>query len=196
VLPAEGSAQQGLACPSCGADLTQFINLEARAAQYMRTCRELLSRGETEAARGIIQQLPVIAEIDMQELAELGCRLALLDEDYAAAAALLAQCASHIAGQLGEELELRKRLHKSAQELYNYALSAALRGEHRLAAEQLEQAVVLAPREQAIWHLKLKADLKCGYYNRCYEDLRALDGLDARPEQYTGIEQHLPSSAH
>jgi uncharacterized protein HemY len=195
VLPAEGSAQQALTCPSCGADLTAFVNLEARAAQYARACRELLSRGETEAARTILQQLPAIAELDPQELAELGCRLALLDGDYTAAATLLRQCSALTAGPLSAELELRHRLHNSAQELYNYALSSALRSEYHLAAEQLLQAAEYAPREPAIWLLKLKADLKCGNYIRCYDDLRALDSLDARPEQYAALEQQLPAVA-
>lgn len=195
VLSAEDGAQQGPACPSCGADLTAFTNLEARAAQYVRTCRELLARGEIEAARIILQQLPAIAELDPREVAELSCRLALLDGDYALAAALLAQCAPQAAGQLSSELELRSGLHQTAQELYNYALSAARRGEFSLAAEHLLHAAGYAPQESAIWRLKLKADLKCGYFTRCYEDLRALDSLNARPEQFAGIERQLPALA-
>jgi hypothetical protein len=195
VLTAEDSAPQGLACPQCGADLTAFVDLEGRAAQYVRTCRELLSRGQLEAARMILQQLPAITEVDAQELAELSCRLALVEGDFQTAAALLGQCSALIAGQLSGELALRNSLYSSAQELYNYALSAALRGEFRLAAEQLTHAAQYAPHEAAIWRLKLKADLKCGYYSRCYDDLRALDGLDARPQEFAGIERQLPALA-
>lgn len=184
-----------LVCPSCGADLTAFVDLEARAAQYVRTCREMLSRGEAEAARVVLQQLPAIAEPDPSDMAELGCRLALLDGDFENAAVLLAQCAPQAAGQLSSELELRSRLHQAAREQFNYALSAARRAEFSLAAEQLSHAVEYAPREAGIWRLKLKTDLKCGYFNRCYDDLRALDSLNARPEQFAGIEQQLPHIA-
>ena len=195
VLAAQDSTAEELVCPSCGADLTAFVNLEQRAEHYVRTCHDLLSRGQVESARMILQQLPAIAEIDGQELSELSARLALLEGDFAAATAFIQHCTPSVAGHLRTELGLRLSLYQSAQERYNYALSAAQRGEFRLAAEQLQQAAQDAPREAAIWRLKLKADLKCGFYSRCYDDLRVLDSLNARPQEFAAIERQLPAVA-
>ena len=99
-----------------------------------------------------------------------------------------------IVAAIQAELELRREQLFKARELYNHALSAARSGAYLQAARYLEQAVRLDPEDPNIWSLKLKVDLKCHYYQRCYEDLYRLDKLAARPPEFFDLEQHLPAT--
>jgi hypothetical protein len=194
LAPDTGGAVAQL-CPACGADLKPYIELYDRAAQYISLCRELLSRGELLQASTIIEQLTTITEIDPAVIAELNARRELTAGQPEAAAIWLQRCSLNTQAMLRHELQRQRHLQQTALELYNYALTAARRGEYRLAAEQAQRATVLAPGSPEIWQLKLKADVKCGYIARCYDDLRALDQLGARPPHLGGLERLLPPVA-
>ncbi len=189
VLQATAAAEQ---CPACGAVLAPYYELADRAQLYLQLCREHLSRGDSAQALGIIDQLQAIAEVDAQAVAELRCRAALLAGDVAAADEWLARCAPAARELLLPELAAQRQLQQTAHELYNYALTAARRGAYQLAAEELARAAALDPANPALWQLKLKADLKCGYLQRCYADLQHLDRAGARPAEYALLEQFLP----
>jgi tetratricopeptide (TPR) repeat protein len=171
------------------------MELEARARHYFFLCRELLSRGETAQARLILEELPRVTSADPEALAELRARLALMEGDHAAASQLLAQCRAEAVAEIRADLAIASRLRATAQELHNYALANARAGNTRLAAEQLQRAVGYDPASPALWQLKLQVDLMCAYFNRCYEDLRHLDHLGARPTEYAALEEALPPVA-
>lgn len=179
-------------CPGCGAALAPYRELLARAQMYIQLCRELLSRGDSAQALNIIGQLQAIADVDERQVAELQCRAALLEGKLESAGLWLDRCAPAVRESLRQDLRARQHQQNTARELYNYALTAARRGEHRLAAEELQRATALDPQEPALWRLKLKADLKCGYFQRCYADLQHLDDAGARPAEYRLLERYLP----
>lgn len=179
-------------CPDCGADLTAFTDLEQLATRYVELARELISRGDIDRARLVVESLPRISSAAATDIAELWVRIALVEGDYTAARQALAACEPGVADTLAVEITAGQSFQFQARELYNQSLAAAQRGAYSVAAEQLARAVDLAPDDPLIWALKLKADLKCGYYQRCYADLAELDHRSARPADFHGLERLLP----
>lgn len=179
-------------CPGCGADLTPYADLEALAVAYRKLAQEMLSRGQTDGARRIVNQLPRLTELEDGELTTLTARLALADGDYQRALALAQNCDPGVASELHAAVNHRRQDQLTARELYNYALSSARQGAMSQAARQLSRAVTRDPTDPNIWLLKLKLDLKCGFFQRCYADLAALDRLAARPPEYATLEELLP----
>jgi tetratricopeptide (TPR) repeat protein len=191
VLP-QAAAQ----CPECGADLRPYTDIAALADRYLKLARELLSRGETERVHHILQQLPQLSGADAGELAEIRARLALRQGEFQAAELALDGCEPAAAAELRAELAQRRRDLGKARELYNHGLAAARAGDYTLAARYLQDATALDPADPNIWVLKLKVDLKCRYFQRCYGDLAALDELAARPPEFYNLEALLPAVAH
>lgn len=190
VLPG-GSAQ----CPGCGADLRPYLDVAALADRYLKLARELLSRGDTERVRQIVACLPLITSEAQGELAEIAARLAILEGNFAAAEQALAGCEPLTATAIRHELAARRQETFRARELYNHALAAARDGSFILAARQLEAAVQLDADDPKLWALKLKVDLKCRDYRKCYRDLNRLDKLAARPPEFFDLEELLPATA-
>jgi Tfp pilus assembly protein PilF len=182
-------------CPDCGADLTPYLELEQLSTSYVDLTRELLSRGELEAARLVINRLPQLTEIEPAESAELQARLALADGDWNVALSLAETCRPGVSEAIATAVREQQRMQLAARELFNNALTACRRQAFALASRQLSRAVELDPSDPAIWRLKLKADLKCANYQDCYGDLEALDQLAARPLEFQRLEQLLPPQA-
>lgn len=179
-------------CPDCGADLTLFADINNLAERYLEFCRELIARGDVRTARSVIDRLPQISNAAQEDIAGLQVRLALQEGDYLAARRWLAQCSAGSAAGFKAEIDRNERGQFRARELYNQSLAAARRGAGPHAAEQLAHAVTLDPDDPRIWTLKLKVDLKYGYFQRCYADLTELDRLVARPPEFHYLEQLLP----
>ena len=139
--------------------------------------------------------LPQITGAAAADIAELWARIALLEGDYLAARQALAACDPAIATELAGELNTVQAFHAQARELYNQGLAAARRGAYPAAAAHLARAVTLDPGDPMLWYLKLKVDLKCGHFQRCYAGLAELDRLNARPPEFHGLEQLLPPVA-
>lgn len=182
-------------CPTCGADLRPYLDIAALADRYLKLARELLSRGETERVHRIIAQLPQLSGAKAGELTEIRARLALGEGDFAAVERTLDNLAPAVADTLRAELAQRRRDLAKARELYNHGLAAARAGDHALAARYLADAAGLDPADPNIWVLKLKVDLKCHYFARCYADLEVLDELAARPPEFYNLEALLPAIA-
>jgi hypothetical protein len=186
---------QGGTCPSCGGDLRPFVELAGRAKEHFALASQLVSAGRLTEAREILDILPQLAELPQGALAALRARLLLQEDRLEEAGEQVALCEEPEAGVLRDELGWRINARRTAQEMYNSALSAARRGEMAVSAEELARAVLHVPSEAALWQLKLKVDLKCSYFNRCYEDLSALDRLGSRPSEFAQLEQLLPPVA-
>jgi hypothetical protein len=184
-------AQAVTACPSCGADLRPYIALQERTEHYLRLAQELTGRGEAAVALGILEQLPHLGETDPRRVSELRFRIALAQGELEQAGEIL-DGMDGAPLELQAELQTRLHLRHTAQELYNYALGAARQERFEAAADALERAVRHDPGEAALWQLKLKVDLKCERFERCYRDLEALDRMNARPAQYQRLEALLP----
>ncbi|MCH7471561.1 hypothetical protein IIA79_01215 [bacterium] len=193
---AAGGADEGGApseCPECGADLAPYLELDGLGDRYLKLARELISRGQMEQAREIVEHLPQIVDAAARpEYYEVAALIAIYDKDFHHAASLAGNCEDAAAIELREQIELHQRSVFYARELYNHALSSARKGELSVAAKQLARAVDLDASDPALWELKLKLDLKCGYYQHCYADLAALDSLVARPPEYAKLEEALP----
>lgn len=186
-------AEAAVQCAGCGADLRPYLDIDALADRYLKLARELLSRGQTERAAHLIEQLPRVASIEARELAELQARLAIQRGDFPAAERALAACGADEAAYVRGELEQRRANLAKARELYNHGLSAARAGDFQLATRYLQDAAALDPADPNIWAVKLKADLKCRYFQRCYADLQRLDQLAARPPEFHNLEELLPA---
>jgi len=182
-------------CPECGADLRPYRDIAALADRYLKLARELLSRGETGRVHHILAQLPQLSGADNAELAEIRARLALGEGDFHGVEQALAACEPSAAAALSAEVAQRRRDLAKARELYNHGLAAARAGDHNLAARYLQDAAALDPADPNIWGLKLKVDLKCRYFQRCYADLAVLDDLAARPPEFYNLEALLPAIA-
>lgn len=180
-------------CPGCAADLTPYRDIAGMTLRYMQIAREKISRGELVEAEAIISRLGQLGDVDGQALASLQLRLALACQDPQSARAQIEKLPvgerDLLEAQI-RELELRE---DSARELYNQALSSARRGEYARGARQMELCVQQFGADPAIWELKLKLDLKCSYFLRVYGDLKALDGLNARPAAWLNLEALLPA---
>lgn len=179
-------------CPSCHAEMAPYLQLAGRAEQYLVLAFELVARGRTAEAAAIAERVPQVAKVEPELLADLNVRLALNSDNLPLAAALLEKCTPSSVPALQAELQLRRQAQLRAHELYNRALAAARADALPLAAELLAEAVAHDAQDAALWQLKLKADLKCRYFVRCYADLRELDRLNARQPQYIRLERLLP----
>ena len=185
-------AESAAVCPGCGADLSPYRTLLDRAGHYLDLAGELIVRGETGQARLVLEQVQQIADLDPGTIAVLQARLELAEGNLEAASETLAQLKGRAADELEQELKVRLELRRTARELYNYALNAARQGQFEVAAEALARSVRHDPQDAELWKLKLKADLKCGRFERCYRDLAALDAMKARPSEYACLEELLP----
>jgi uncharacterized protein HemY len=183
-------------CPACGGDLLPYRDIDTLAARYVELARELLSRGDPAGARAIVEQLPQLTGTTEAELAELRARLAVHEGDYYAAEQLLSQLPPTAAAVLERELEEWRARRDLARELYNHSLSAARSGAFPAAADMLAQAIQYDPEDPSLWALKLKVDLKCGNWQRCYGSLARLDQLAARPPEFHRLEELLPPVSH
>jgi hypothetical protein len=180
-------------CPGCAADLTPYRDIAGMTERYMQIARERISRGELVEAEAIVSRLGQLGDVDGQALASLQLRLALACQEPLLARSLLERVPTAQRELLEAQiLELEQR-EETARELYNQALSAARRGEYARAARQMELCVKQFGADPALWELKLKLDLKCSYFLRVYGDLKALDGLNARPTAWVNLEEILPA---
>jgi hypothetical protein len=182
-------------CPACGGNLLPYRDIDALTVSYVKLARELLSRGDTASARHVIEQLPQLSSVAEEELAELSAEAAIQEGDFHSAEATLAKASPVVAEELKQELDRQRNRSQLARELYNHSLSAARKGAFYQAAHMLAQAVLHDPAEPTIWALKLKVDLKCGYWQRCYAALAKLDHLAARPPEFHRLEEVLPPTA-
>ncbi|MBN2081516.1 hypothetical protein JW859_04825 [bacterium] len=179
-------------CPGCQADLTPYLDLEALIERYLVLAREYLDRNKLDQAQVIADHLSQLTNQHPAEQAEIAARLAILKGDFQAVTALIPQLKPDVAEAVAALMQQRKAQLFKAHELYNHALSAARTGALPLAAEHTAQAVHHDPADASIWALKLKVDLKCGHWQRCYADLENLDRLGARPPEFYRLEELLP----
>jgi len=179
-------------CPDCGADLAPYADLKQLARHYLELAREYINRGESAPARLIIERIPQVTSDAGAELAELRVLVAIHEGDLDNAQQGLKDVPAEVREVLEHTINQAREARFMAHELYNLALSAARNGAMHTAAQHLELAVGYDPADPAIWALKLKVDLKCGYYRRCYDTLAKLDRLAARPPEFHGLESLLP----
>lgn len=182
-------------CPGCSADLSPYQDIASRAGEFVKLAGELLSRGELERARLVIEGLPQLTDAAGSELDSLRIQLATARGELELASQLLEKYDGPESGRLAAEIQQRQRFRLRARELYNTALSVARAGQLKLAARQLASAVEHDAKDARIWTLKLKADLASRNFQECYTDLAALDRLAARPPQFTHLEELLPPVA-
>ncbi len=181
-----------LRCPDCGNDLTAYSDLRELARRYLELAHEHVSRGEAAPARLLVERIPQVTPDARADLAVLRARIAILEGDFDRARAELPNCPASSATAISQEVQAAEQDRFQARELYNQALSAARDGAYHPAAQRLELAAGYDPDDPAIWALKLKVDLKCACYGRCYDDLAHLDRLAARPAEFHGLESLLP----
>jgi len=179
-------------CPDCGADMSPYRDINVLAGKYLELGKELLSRGEVDAAQKIIEQLPQLGGAANDELLELRARVALANGNFIVIKEALPTLPPPIAAELEAELTIRQTFADRARELYNYALSAARSHEYQRAARLLTEAASAAPENPNIWVLKLKIDLKAHNWFACYHDLSVLDSLSSRPAEFHRLEELLP----
>jgi len=179
-------------CPGCQADLTPYLDLEALIERYLELAREYLDRGQLDEAQVIADHLSQLTNQHQADQADIAARLAIRKGDFQAVATLIPQLTQADAEEIAELMDQRKAQLFKAHELYNHALSSARSGALPLAAEQAAQAIRHDPSDASIWALKLKIDLKCGHWQRCYGDLDGLDRLGARPPEFYRLEELLP----
>ena len=179
-------------CPGCGADLTPYRDVAQLTQRYIQLAREQISRGELVEAESIISRLSQLGSVSEAALASLQIRLALACQDPDSARSLLPRIGEQELAVISEQLRELEGREDVARELYNQALTAARRGEYARGARQMELCVQQFSSDPALWELKLKLDLKCGYFLRVYRDLRALDQLNARPAAWLNLEAMLP----